>query len=179
MKTVADMGPYEYILDLKALDKLSEDELLDKALNDWSIFYNNINQELVDKIFNSDDPLKFQSRINGIAGHVLKTETGYAIRGDCLEELWYYTRRVLWGGKVWLGGVVLISPKEAHTQYWTERYAADYSKMNLKEVLDELYDIAKHIDVDTFGEFGINDWGNFLNNKVDIFYRIQELKNKK
>jgi len=156
------LKPYKYLLDLKALDKLSEDELLDKALKDWKNFRENMNQKIADEILNSDDPLKYQSRLAKVTGHLFKIESGYGIRGDYLEELWYYTRRVLWGGDKWQGGSIMFTSKEGLSKYWEHRYAVNYSKMDFKEIMDKLYDVAKHIDVDMFGEFGINDWANFL-----------------
>lgn len=179
MKVGEDIKPYKYLLDLKTLTKLSEDELLDKALMDWKNFKENMNQEIADEILSSDDPLKSQSRLKKVSSHLFKTETGYGIRGYYLEELWYYTRRALWNGKIWRGGSIMFTSKEGLDQYWSRKYTANYSNMNLKEVMDELHDVAIHIDVDAWGEFGINDWSNFLSNNLDIFLRIQELKKRK
>jgi|GEM_PF-4536663 len=173
-----DIKPYKYLLDLKTLAKLNEDELLDKALKDWKNFRGNMNREIADEILSSNDPLKSQSRLKKVSGHLFKTETGHGIRGDYLEELWYYTRRVLWNGKTWRGGSIMFTSREGLDQYWAHKYSANYDEMNLKEIMNELHDIAMHIDVDTWGEFGINDWSNFLSNKLDIFLRIQELKKK-
>lgn len=164
---------YKYLLDLKELDKLTLKELLDKGIADAKNFSKNMSQEIANKIFASKNPLKEQPTLDKVAGRIYALGDGeYGIQADYIEELWYFTRRILWGGSTYQGGHVFFKSKEALEQYWNERRAVDYSKMNLQELLEELEDVARHVDLDTWG---INDWNMFLRSKGAIFDCIQVL----